>query len=132
MRLWFSLQVLGLDKIAGMVTRGFALADLAERELRKLPDWVMLAPTSTPILNFGFAPDGMSENGVDRIDSHISKQLAIENVVCILTTQLRKVIGFWVRTINPRTTDYDIPRVARALDRSARSIYEGLRQNCAN
>ncbi|KAF7586360.1 hypothetical protein BBP40_009026 [Aspergillus hancockii] len=126
MRLWFSLQVLGTDTVDRMVSRGFELADLAERELRKLSDWVILTPTSMAILNFRFAPGGVSEAEIDRMNSYVSKELAAENVACVLTTQVHGVVGLRMCTINPRTTDNDIRCVARTLDRIARHIYQRL------
>lgn len=126
MRLWFSLQVLGTDKIGAMINRGFELAGLAERELRKLPGWVFLAPTSLAILNFRFAPDGVSEVDLNSINSRVSKVLVAENVAYILTTCISGVVGLRMCTINPRTTDDDILRVARALDHSAQASYREL------
>ncbi|KAF5856371.1 hypothetical protein ETB97_007473 [Aspergillus alliaceus] len=126
MRLWFSLQVLGMDKIGAMINRGFELAGLAERELRKLPGWVFLAPTSLAILNFRFAPDGVSEVDLNSINSRVSKLLISENVAYILTTCIGGVVGLRMCTINPRTTDDDIRRVARALDHSAQASYREL------
>ncbi|KAE8341550.1 hypothetical protein BDV24DRAFT_174466 [Aspergillus arachidicola] len=126
MRLWFSLQVLGMDTIDEMVGRGFELSVLAETEIKTLADWVILAPTSLAIVNFRFAPHGVDERLLDKINTHVSKELAAENIACILTTQLDGVVGLRMCAINPRTTDDDIRRVVRALGRSAQGAYREL------
>ncbi|KAE8368025.1 pyridoxal phosphate-dependent transferase [Aspergillus caelatus] len=126
MRLWFSLQVLGMDTIDKMIGRGFELSAVAEGEIKKLADWIILAPTSLAIVNFRFAPHGLIDDLLDQVNTRVSKDLAAENIACILTTHLGGVVGLRMCTINPRTTDDDIRRVVSALDRSAQGVYEEL------
>lgn len=126
MRLWFSLQVLGMNTIDKMIGRGFELSVLAEGEIKRLADWVILAPTSLAIVNFRFAPHGVDEKLLDQINTHVSNELAAENIACILTTLLDGVVGLRMCTINPRTTDDDIRRVVRALGSSAQGAYREL------
>lgn len=126
MRLWFSLQVLGMDTIDKMIGRGFELSAVAEDEIKKLADWVLLAPTSLAIVNFRFAPHGLSEDVLDQINTRVSKELATEDIACILTTHLGGVVGLRMCTINPRVTDDDIRRVVSALNHSAQGAYGEL------
>ncbi|OGM46039.1 glutamate decarboxylase [Aspergillus bombycis] len=126
MRLWFSLQVLGMDTIDEMIGRGFELSALAEGEIKKLADWVILAPTSLAIVNFRFAPHGVDERLLDQMNTRVAKDLIADNIAFILTTHLGGVVGLRMCTINPRTTDDDIRRVVRALDCSAQAAYGEL------
>ena len=45
-RLWFTLHVLGHDKVGQMTDHGFVLAEVAEAEVRMLPGWEIVAPPS--------------------------------------------------------------------------------------
>ena len=46
MRLWFLLQVLGLDKVGDMIDHGSVLAEIAEAEPRALPQWKIVKSAS--------------------------------------------------------------------------------------
>lgn len=126
MRLWFSLQSLGLDNISCMVSRGFELADLAEAELRKLRDWEIITPSSMAILNFRFAPQDStaSTEELDTVNTLVSRELEDRNIAAIFTTHLKGVVGLRICTINPRTTDDHICQTVIGLDQAARGIYK--------
>jgi L-2,4-diaminobutyrate decarboxylase len=71
MRLWFTLQVLGLDKVGEMIDHGFRLADVAEAELSRLPGWEIVAPASmaTVSFRFGFVLDRWTAEELDKLNS---------------------------------------------------------------
>ncbi|PYH91145.1 pyridoxal-dependent decarboxylase [Aspergillus ellipticus CBS 707.79] len=122
MRLWFSLQVLGMDMIDRMISRGLDLATLVERKLRKREDWEIVSPSTLAILNFRFKPKGMNEEDANEINSFVSKELAAQDVAVIFTTCLDGAVCLRMCTINPRTTNDDIQEVVEALDLNARAI----------
>ncbi|OOF90141.1 hypothetical protein ASPCADRAFT_401029 [Aspergillus carbonarius ITEM 5010] len=122
MRLWFSLQILGTDKIDQMISRGFELANLVENEIRKLADWEIITPNALAVLNFRFIPKDMNADDVDRINGLISKELCVQNIAAVFTTCINGVVCLRMCTINPRTTDNDIRDVINALDQNAQGI----------
>ncbi|KAJ5762967.1 pyridoxal phosphate-dependent transferase [Penicillium manginii] len=119
MRLWFSLQVLGMKRIDQMISRGFHLSQLVEREIRKLHGWEIISPSTMGIVNFRFMPEGKPDTYLDIVNSRISKDLTDKNIALILTSRLTGVICLRMCTINPETTDEDIKDVVHALDESA-------------
>lgn len=129
MRLWFSLQLLGLDKIDSMISRGIHLAKLAEKELRCLPHWEIISSGTMAILNFRFAPKGCDTAELDRLNTLVSKELAATDVAAIFTIRLHGAIGLRLCTINPRTTDDEIRYVVAALNQKAKEIY-GAKHYC--
>ncbi|RJE23408.1 Pyridoxal-dependent decarboxylase conserved domain protein [Aspergillus sclerotialis] len=122
MRLWFTLQVLGLDVIDRMISRGFYLAKLMETELRNLEDWEIIAANGMGILNFRFVPKNksISSSDLDQLNSHISKQLIEMGIAVMFTTRLKGIVTLRMCTINPGTTDDEIRLVVKALDYLAR------------
>ncbi|KAE8152318.1 pyridoxal-dependent decarboxylase [Aspergillus avenaceus] len=127
MKLWFFLQVLGMNRVDQMIGRGFELLDLAVRELNKLPHWVVMAPPSLAIFNFRFAPENVNQGNLDKINERVSKELIARNAACIITTRVRGVVGLRMCTINPRTSDEDICRVVKELDHAAHAVYKDFR-----
>ena len=87
--MWFTLHVLGLDKVGQMIDHGFALAEVAEAKLRMLPGWEIVAPASMAIVNFRFARDARTGEELDKLNSGISKRAVEENLAAPLTTKLR-------------------------------------------
>ncbi|KAJ6041370.1 uncharacterized protein N7446_010742 [Penicillium canescens] len=123
MRLWFTLQVLGLEKIDQMISWGFDLSHHLESKLRRIPDWEIISPSSLAILTFRYAPAAMQpdNNQYNNYNTLISKKIASENKAVIFTTRLQNQVCLRMCTINPKTTE-DIEEVVQALDRIAREI----------
>ncbi|PWY85054.1 pyridoxal-dependent decarboxylase, partial [Aspergillus heteromorphus CBS 117.55] len=122
MRLWFSMQILGMDMIDRMISRGFDLGELVERKLRQLEDWEIVSPSTMAVLNFRFKPKGLDEDAINEMNSLVSKELVSQNIAVIFTTCLDGAVCLRMCTINPRTTDDDIQEVVGALDLNARAI----------
>lgn len=122
MRLWFSLQVMGMEQIDRMISHGFEISEYTEEEIRKRSGWEILSPSSLAIINFRFAPKGLKEPALDAINSEISSQIMARNVAAIFTTKLKGMVSLRMCTINPDTTRDDIADVISALDDTAREI----------
>ncbi|KAJ5751511.1 uncharacterized protein N7511_008476 [Penicillium nucicola] len=118
MRLWFSLQVLGLENIDGMINWGFELSSHLESRLLEMRDWEIISRSSLAILTFRYAPKGIVSGNkeYDDCNTTISKRMASENRAAIFTTQLQKRVCLRMCTINPNTTKDDINVVVEALD----------------
>jgi L-2,4-diaminobutyrate decarboxylase len=122
MRLWFTLQALGLDTISRMISHGFELAELVENELRLKPDWEIIFPANLAIVNFRYHPMGRPEQDLDQLNEAISTRLLAENVAAITTTRLKTIVCLRICALNPTTTDKDIREVIDALDEAAQHI----------
>ncbi|KAJ5987417.1 pyridoxal phosphate-dependent transferase [Penicillium sp. IBT 35674x] len=122
MRLWFSLQVMGMEQIDRMISHGFEISEYTEEEIRKRSGWEILSPSSLAIINFRFAPKGLTEPALDAINNEISSQIMARNVAAIFTTKLKGIVSLRMCTINPETTRDDIADVVSALDDTAREV----------
>ncbi|KAF3005314.1 hypothetical protein E8E15_001224 [Penicillium rubens] len=123
MRLWFTLQVLGLERIDKMISSAFDLSEHLEFELREKRDWQIISSSSLAILTFRYAPEAIRSNNsvCNDCNTAISKKIASENKAVIFTTRLKKLVCLRMCTINPNTTMEDIDEVVETLDSIAKA-----------
>jgi L-2,4-diaminobutyrate decarboxylase len=126
MRLWFTLQVLGVENISQMIKHGIILAEKTELELRQRPGWEILTPAFLSILNFRYSLPGLSEKDVEDVNKLISREMIERNKAVIMTTRLKGILCLRICVNNPRTTPGDIKEVIADLDRIATEICKTL------
>jgi L-2,4-diaminobutyrate decarboxylase len=122
MKLWFTLQVVGLDALGKMIDQGFILAEAAEKELKALPNWTIVSNAQMAIINFRFQPEGKSEEELDKLNSLISQKLVKDNVATALTTRLLGKTVIRICAIHPELTEEGMSSVIKALDAAARAL----------
>lgn len=120
LKLWLTLQTLGVDGVARAIDHGFVLAARAEAEVRKLAHWRVVAPASLAIVNFRFEPEGLDEAAIDRLNTAIAEASLEEGFCAVLTTRLKGRTVLRICAINPETTEADIVETVRRLDAYAR------------
>ena len=105
LKLWFTLQVMGSDAIGAAIEHGFQLAEWAEDELKKKKDWEIISHAQLAIVNFRFAPSGITEEQADELNQEISKAIIDSGYAGVFTTELdgKKVLR--ICAINPYTTE---------------------------
>ena len=67
LKLWLTLQTLGTDQISDMVTHGIDLAQQTESCLRSQPEWEVVTPAQLAIVNFCYAPQGLTPQQQDEL-----------------------------------------------------------------
>jgi L-2,4-diaminobutyrate decarboxylase len=102
-----------------MIDQGFILAKAAEKELKALPNWVIISNAQMAIVNFRFQPEGKSEEELDQLNSLISQKLVKHNVATALTTRLLEKTVIRICAIHPELTEEEIGSVIKALDATA-------------
>ncbi|RFU27095.1 hypothetical protein B7463_g9243, partial [Scytalidium lignicola] len=122
MKLWFTMQVLGSDAIGEMIDHGFKLADVADAELRRLPNWEIISKAQMAIVNFRYAPPRRNEEELDTLNTAISKSLIQQNVATALTTKLLGKTVIRICSINPNLTEDEMRGIILALDSAAKSL----------
>jgi glutamate/tyrosine decarboxylase-like PLP-dependent enzyme len=100
-KFWFTLRVLGLDKISSMLDHGIGLAEYAEQLVLKLPQWQITSPASLAIVTFRHVPEGKSDAQLDELNTKISQQLLAENVAGALTTRVHGRVVLRICSIHP-------------------------------
>ncbi len=114
LKVWFSMETFGLAAFRQAITRGFDLAELAERELRAR-GWEILSPARMAIVCFRFGND-------DALQTKLVERMLMDGYAFLTSTTLRGVTSLRLCTINPRTTDEDMVGTIERLDRFAREL----------
>jgi len=113
LKVWLSLRTFGLEAFRAAITRGFELAECAERELRARPGWEILSPAQMGIVCFHYTEREVSHSAI--VDAMLRDGYAF-----LTSTKLGGITALRLCTINPRTTIEDIRGTIDRLDRFAR------------
>lgn len=115
LKVWLSLQTFGLAAFREAITRGFELAEIAERELRSRKGWEILSPAQMATVCFRF---GKSDN----VQTKLVDATMDDGYALLTSTTLRGAVALRLCTINPRTTDDDVIGTIDRLDKLARKL----------
>lgn len=119
LKLWLTLQVVGLHAIGTAIDHGVQLAQWAEDEARTLPDWQITSPAQLAIVTFRFAPLGLSQISLDTLNAGISRRMMADGFAGVLTTQLSGLTVLRVCALHPDATESDMRETIRRLNRHA-------------
>jgi aromatic-L-amino-acid/L-tryptophan decarboxylase len=115
LKVWLSLQAFGVSAFRDAITRGFELAEIAERELRARSGWEILSPAQMATVCFRFGNN-------DELQSQLVDVMMRDGYALLTSTTLRGVASLRLCTINPRTTEQDIVSTIERLDKFAREL----------
>jgi glutamate/tyrosine decarboxylase-like PLP-dependent enzyme len=115
LKVWLSLQTFGLSAFRDAITRGFELAEIAERELRTHKGWEILSPAQMATVCFRFGDS-------DDVQTQLVDLMMRDGYALLTSTTLRSVVSLRLCTINPRTTEQDIVETIERLDKFARQL----------
>ena len=115
LKVWLSLQTFGLSAFREAITRGFELAEFAERELRARKGWEILSPAQLATVCFRFGNS-------DDLQTQLVDVMMRDGFALLTSTSLRGVASLRLCTINPRTTEEDIVATIERLDKFAHEL----------
>jgi len=118
-KLWFTLQTMGTDKLADVIDYSFFNAKTMETELLKKDYWEIMAPSCCAALNFRLAPKDIDSKYYDEITHRCSEIINEDGYAYILTTTLKGHTCMRVCLINGNTTTEDILNTVEYLDKIA-------------
>lgn len=123
LKLWITLQAMGSEGIGRVIERGCAMAELTEQKIRRLPGWEIISTAKLGIVNFRYAPDGVPESRLDRLNQQIAREITDSGYAQILTTELggKKVLRMC--TLHPDTTEEDIDTTLKRLCKSCAAVH---------
>ncbi|MFZ1220871.1 MAG: aminotransferase class I/II-fold pyridoxal phosphate-dependent enzyme [Chthoniobacterales bacterium] len=112
LKVWLSINTFGLAAFRDAITRGFELAEFAERELRKRRDCEILSPAEMGIVAFRFGKD-------DELQTKLVERMLSDGFAFLTSTTLKGSTALRLCTINPRTTEEDIIQTIDRLEKFA-------------
>jgi glutamate/tyrosine decarboxylase-like PLP-dependent enzyme len=112
LKVWLSMSTFGLAAFRDAITRGFELAEFAERELRRRPNCEILSPAEMAIVAFRFGKE-------DALQTQLVERMLADGFAFLTSTTLKGVTALRLCTINPRTTEDDIIQTIDRLEKFA-------------
>ena len=107
-KLWLSLRVYGLRRLAAAIEHGIALAEYAQRQVEDDQGWEVVTPAQLGIVTFARREQGHDHQA-------LAASMAREGYATLTSTRLRGRSVLRLCTINPRTTTTDIETTLERL-----------------
>lgn len=119
LKLWLSLQVIGLDQFERMIDGGHELALYTEKEVLNQEDWEIVSNPQFSILNFRYANSKFDNESLNKINKQVANEIVDSGYAGVFTTQLKGKTVLRMCTINPNTTHEDIDNTLSRLNELA-------------
>lgn len=92
-----------------MIDHGCEMAEFTEKVIGSDPDWEIVSPARLGIVNFRYAPAGVSsESELARINQIMARQMTESGYAQVFTTEIHGKRVLRMCTIHPETTKEDI------------------------
>lgn len=122
LKLWFTLQVYGLEKINQNIVYSIELAKYFEENLKRYNQWEIVSSASLAILCFRFTDQDRSLEENNRLNEEISKHALEENYAGIFTSKVNDKVVLRVCMINPNTTKEEVDTIINRLNQIVEKI----------
>lgn len=124
MRLWFTLQTMGVEAMRDAIDHGFKVADWIEEEISKYDHYEIVSHSNMGIINFRYYNDKYSEEELDQINKKLSQRAVEENYAAFFTTELKGKIVLRFCTLSPQTKREEIEKIVQDLEKWIKEIEE--------
>lgn len=112
LKVWLSINTFGMAAFREAVTRGFELAEFAEKELRGRQNCEILSAAEMGIVAFRFGTS-------DELQTKLVELMLRDGFAFLTSTTLKGKTALRLCTINPRTTEEDIIQTIDRLEKFA-------------
>ena len=119
LKIWLSVQVLGLDWFRRNVTHGMTLARYAQAALER-GGFEILSPASLSVVCFRVLPEGRADAEVDRANLELADAVRRSQEAFIASTRIGGRVALRLCFVNWRTTEADVDRVVGLMRRLSR------------
>lgn len=122
LKLWFTLQATGTDRLADIVDYSFFNANTACQHLKEKGNWEITSPPMCGALTFRYVKDGYTPEQLDRLASAISERINSDGFAYIVTSTVKGKRVLRLCLINGNTTTEDVVSTIDYLDKIAREL----------
>ncbi|MCH4889414.1 aminotransferase class I/II-fold pyridoxal phosphate-dependent enzyme [Acidaminobacter sp. JC074] len=103
MKLWYTLQVMGLDQVEMRIDRVFDFGDQLHQMIDKNQHIEIVSDASLGIINFRYYNKFIADTGLNKINQYISDRSILENETVFMTTTLKGITTLRFNFKNPDT-----------------------------
>lgn len=114
-RLWFTLQTVGLENMRDAIDHGFIASNWFEEEVLKYSDFEIISHAQMGIINFRYYNDKYTEKELNEINHKLSEMGTENNYALYYTTELRNKIVLRFCPINPELTKKEVLNVIEEI-----------------
>lgn len=115
LKIWLSVQVLGLGWFRDLVGRCCGLAAYAQQQLEETGEFEVLHPRQLSIVCFRYRRAGLGEAALDALNERIARDLLATGRAFLSSTRLHGRFALRMCFINWRTTEADVDEVVGLL-----------------
>lgn len=128
LKIWMSIQMLGLDAFREGIQVGINLAKKAEEYIERSLDLEMTGPSSLGIVCFRFHPSGGEIPPVDleALNLEIQEEIVDSGLAMMSSTRLRGVFSLRLSILNYRSTWDDVLETLEAIEHIGRRLRGGV------
>jgi len=127
-KLWFTIQALGTDKLAEVIDFGIKNSFTAKEELLKNKDVEITSEPSCASITFRFVPNDIDEKDYDILNEMISERAISEQFIHILTTKIKNKRVLRMCFVNSNTTKDDVVESIEYINKIEKEIKETLKK----
>ncbi|WP_020187686.1 aminotransferase class V-fold PLP-dependent enzyme [Methylopila sp. 73B] len=122
LKLWLTLQVMGLDAVGAAIEHAFRLAEAAERTVRATPGWEIATPAQLGVVTFRYAPEALSREVAEAAMRRAAARLLVEGFAAVGATRVNGRPALRICALHPEATEADMAETIRRLDAHAREM----------
>jgi aromatic-L-amino-acid/L-tryptophan decarboxylase len=124
LKIWLSIQVLGLGWFRRLVEHCCGLAAYAEAKLRSMSNFEIVNPRELSIVAFRYVPEGggLDRAGLDRLNLALVEALLATGRAFVSSTRLHGRVALRFCFVNWRTTACDVDEVLALLTELGQSL----------
>jgi aromatic-L-amino-acid/L-tryptophan decarboxylase len=119
LKVWMSIQMLGLGAFREAIQQGIDLAARAERYVEASPHLEIMAPASLGIVCFRFRVPGKvaTADELESLNRSIQDEIVSSGLAMISSTRLRGAFSLRLAVMNYRSTWGDVETILRAVEK---------------
>jgi len=118
LKVWMSIQILGLRAFREGIQAGIVFAREAERFINGSPDLEMIGPSSLGIVCFRFRPPGagLTPEELEKLNLGIQDEIVSSGLAMMSSTRLRGEFSLRLSILNYRSTWEDVQKTLEAVE----------------
>jgi aromatic-L-amino-acid/L-tryptophan decarboxylase len=132
LKVWFTLQVYGTNKLAGMMDRTCELAQYLASRIDAIDELELLAPVNLNIVCFRYRDIGTNPTIIDRLNADIVIAIQESGIVAPSSTKIRGQLAIRAAIFNHRTTRVDIDHLIEETIRAGKRLTQRKNESPCN
>jgi glutamate/tyrosine decarboxylase-like PLP-dependent enzyme len=127
LKIWMSIQIIGLDAFRSAIDEAMALAREAERHIRASDELELLSPATLGVVCFRYRPEGQDDTEVlEALNARIQDRIVESGFAMMSSTRLRGEYSLRLCILNFRTMWGDVRETLERIEAAGRELAGGV------